>query len=141
MIRETPEKSISERLNDALSQLSPDQLRFVALMQEYKSKKDAADALRLNPDTVYHWPKVVDEALKLTELDAVEAARTLRRQSLFKAMMVKRAGLDSDDERIRQGAATEIIEGELGKAEQTVKGDVAGVLVLAIGGIDPAEDI
>jgi len=135
MTQETPEKSISERLSEALAQLSPDQLRFVALMQEYKSKKDAADALHLNIDTVYHWPKVVDEALRLTELDAVTAARTLRKQSLFKAMMVKRAGLDSDDERIRQGTATEIIEGELGKAEQPIKGDVAGVLVIELGGV------
>jgi len=111
-------------------------------MQEYKSKKDAAEALGLNVDTVYHWPKTVDEAMRLTELDAVATARALRRQSLVKAVMVKRAGLDSDDERVRQAAATEIIEGELGKASQPVTADVtAGVLIVAIGGIDPDEDI
>lgn len=141
MTQEATEKSISERIDDLLRQLSVDQLRFIALRQEGMSKKDAADALGIPPDTMYHWPKVVDDALKLTQLNAAATAIEMRKQSVVKAMLVKRSGLDSNDERVRQNAATEIIEGVLGKAEQTVKGDVAGVLVLAIGGLDPDEDI
>ena len=34
-------------------------------------------------------------------------------------MAVKVAGLDSENERVRQDAATELIEWELGKAKQT----------------------
>lgn len=113
-----PEKSISDALALVLAQLSRDQLRFVVAMQEYPTKGEAAAAIGIKPDTVYHWPKVVDEALLLLRRDVAEAARAMNRRALLKAMAVKVAGLDSDDETVRQRTATELIEWQLGKATQ-----------------------
>lgn len=115
------EKSISEQLSDILPRLSKDQLRFVVAMQELPSKGEAAESIGLKPDTVYRWPRVVNKAIKLIALDITESAKIMRKQSLAKAMAVKLAALDSDDEKVRQAAASEIIEWELGKAKQALE--------------------
>ena len=112
------EKSTSEQLSDILSRLSKDQVRFVVSMQDYPTKKEAAEAIGIKPNTTYRWNGDIDEAARLMALDRLEAARQIRRKNLIKAMAVKAAGLDSNDEAIRQKSATEIIEGELGKASQ-----------------------
>lgn len=117
-ILETEKKSISERISDLLQQLSKDQLRYVVALQDYPSKKDAAEAVNLQPNTVYKWNGIVDEAAKLMALERTETARQIRLKALTKAMLIKIAGLDSDDENVRQKVATEIIEGVLGKATQ-----------------------
>lgn len=116
--QEYPEKSISERLNEILGQLSKDQLRFVVALQEYPSKREAAEAIGLKPDTVYRWSGQVEEAARLMAKERLEGAKAIRQRALVKAIMVKIAGLDSNDEQVRQKAATEIIEWELGKALQ-----------------------
>lgn len=125
-IKGTPEKSISERLSEVLAQLTPNQLRFVVAMKECSTKKEAAKAIDLEPNTVYGWPKIVDDAVRLVALSEEEAARAIRKRSLVKAIMVKVSGLDSDDEGTRQKTATEIIEWELGKASQPVTGKDGG---------------
>ena len=113
---ENPQKSTSEHLAVILPQLSHDQLRYVVARQEYPTKKEAAEAIGLEPNTVYKWNGVVEEAAKLIALEALDAARAIRRRNLIKAIMVKMAGLDSADEATRQRVATEIIEWEMGKA-------------------------
>lgn len=110
-----PEKSKS-RLSEILGCMTFDQLRYIAIRFEYATKKEAAEAIGLEPDTVYHWPKEVDEALYLIAIEAESAARSILKQNLIKAAMVKVSGLDSDDERIRQGSATEVLDRQLGKA-------------------------
>ena len=116
--QENAEKSISEQLSDILSRLTKDQLRFVVAVQEYNSKKDAAEAIGIKPDTVYRWNGDIDRAVQLMAMDLTETATQIRKRNLVKAMMIKVAGLDSDDELLRQKVATEIIEGELGKPSQ-----------------------
>lgn len=120
-----PENSISERLAEVMRQLTSNQLRFVVAMQECTTKREAAEAIGLEADSVYRWPPVVDEAVKLLALDTVNSARAIRRRALVKAVMVKLAGLDSNDEGTRQKVATEIIEWELGRATQAVEANVA----------------
>jgi len=122
--QENAEKSISEQLSDILSQLSKDQLRFVVAVQEYASKKEAAEAIGLRPDTVYRWNGDIDEAIKLLALDMTETARQIMKKNLSKAVMVKMTGLDSDDEKLRQSVATEVIEWGIGKAVQKQEVDV-----------------
>lgn len=119
-----PEKSISDELAAVLAQLSTDQIRFVVSRQEFGTDKEAAQAVGLKPDTVYHWPGMVREAVRLMAADGIAVAIELRRRNLPKAMMAKVAGLECDDERIRQGVATEIIEWELGKATQRQETDI-----------------
>ena len=131
-IQENPGKSISDELVAVLGQLSTDQIRFVVARQECGTDKEAAEAIGIKPDTVYHWPDAVRDAVRLMAGDGLHVAIEVRRRNLPKAMMIKAAGLDSDDERLRQGVATEIIEWEMGKATQREEhsGDVSARLVI-----------
>lgn len=117
-MQENPEKS---KLQTILAQLTKDQLRFVVALQDHKTKDAAAKALKIKIDTVYHWDaELIDEAARLMAMDAVNYALELRRMNLNKAIMVKFSGLDSRNEQVRQKAATEIIEWELGKAKNAL---------------------
>lgn len=112
------DKSISGELSEILSRLSVDQRRFVVARMEHPTKGDAAKAIGLRPNTIYRWPEDVERAIELLSQDVIEGAKVVRLQALLKAVMVKVEGLNSKDEKIRQEAATEIIEWELGKAPQ-----------------------
>jgi len=116
--QEFPGKPISEQLQDALAQLSTDQIRYIVVRQGYTSDKDAADALGMKPDRVYHWPPIVKEACRLMAGDGIVVARHVLRKNLAKAALIKAAGLDSDNERISQDVAAEILDRELGKPTQ-----------------------
>lgn len=114
------EQTENPQRQDPFAQLSDSQWRFVTAMVENPtySKKDAAAHIGITSDTVYRWPKYVDEAIEQARRDVHEAARSMRRQAVLKAIAVKLALLDSEDESVRSKAATEIIEWELGKAIQ-----------------------
>jgi transposase len=105
-------------LDEILKTLSVDQLRYIVARQEYSSKRDAAKAINMSYSTVTKWDERVDRAAELMALDGVHVARAILRKTLPKAMAVKAGGLDSDNERIRQDAATEIIDREFGKSVQ-----------------------
>ncbi len=124
----------SSALADILKQLTITQLRFVVARNESKSDKEAAETIGISPTTVKGWDNKaqVDEAIKLMLLDGVIMARALRRRNLAKAMAVKVAGLDSEAEKIRQDAATEIIEWELGKAQGSVDITSGGKPILKV---------
>lgn len=117
-IQGNAEKSISDRLLVILPQLTTNQLRYIVARQECATDGEAAEMIGIKPDTVYRWPELVKEAARLMAGDGVFVAREMRRRALPKAMAVKVAGLDSDDERLRQSVATEIVEWELGTATQ-----------------------
>ena len=136
--QKNPEKSISDQLSAALVQLSTDQIRFVIARQEYSTDKDAAAAIHIKSDTVYHWPKIVRDVVQLMAEDGLTTALHLRRRHLAKAMAIKVAGLDAADDRLRQSVASEIIEWELGKATQPQQVDVTsgGKIIRVIGGVN-----
>jgi hypothetical protein len=115
------EKSSSDKLEQVLETLTVDQIRFVVARQQFSTDKEAAQEIGIKPDTVYQWKHKgfqIDDAVRLMALDGVIVAQHLRRRNLAKAMAVKVSGLDSDDEKLRQGVATEVIEWELGRATQ-----------------------
>jgi hypothetical protein len=119
--QKTPGVTDSDRLAELMKELSVTQIRYVVARQETKSDKEAAELIDIPPGTVKNWENkaLVDEAVRLMIYDGVVTARELRRRNLAKAMAIKVSGLDIDnDERLRQNVATEIIEGELGKAKQ-----------------------
>ena len=115
-----------------MAQLSYDQLRFLAAMAECSTKAEAADAIGVKRDTVYHWPDIVDDALRLMATDRVEVARAIAKKYLVKAMMTKVKGLDSGYEATRQRAATELIEWQLGKAAQKNLNENSGEVVVRV---------
>ena len=121
--RENQANSSSE-LDEALWRLTPDQIRFVVARQECPTDKEAAEQIGISPATVSYWKTKgapIDDALRLMAVDGLVTALHIRKRNLTKAMLVKVAGLDSGDERLRQGVATEIVEWELGRATQTTE--------------------
>lgn len=112
---ETQEKSISERLRDIWGQLSRNQRKYVVATQECATKKEAAELVGIQPDTVYRWPSIVDEAVELFSINVEQAVLGVLESAAAKAAMVKAKGLDSTDEKVRQAVATEILDRNLGK--------------------------
>lgn len=108
------------RFSEIFKRLTRDQRRFIGAMQHCKNKKEAAEEIGVGQSTVYNWPKIVDEAIDFIDKDIVDCARQIRKQAIIDAVEVKIAGLKSDNERIKQNAATEIIEAELGRSPQSI---------------------
>jgi hypothetical protein len=125
---------------EPFSMLTDSQWRYVTAMVENPdfNKKQAAEHVGLKPNYIYQWPDYVDEAIRLARLDIHLAAREARKQALLKAVRVKLALLDSDDEGIRSKAASEIIEWELGKATQHSDVTSGGEALKGYIGLDPS---
>lgn len=108
--------------------LSKNQWRFITALIDnpHFSKKDAAEHIGLEPDTVYRWDKFVDEAHQRSIRNTHSSALHIRKQSLLKAIQVHLALLDSEDEAVRLKASQAIIDYELGKASQptTIDGKI-----------------
>jgi len=114
------ENRTSDELDAILDELTIDQIRFVIARQDCSTDREAAKMIGLSEGTVYRWGGEVKRAVQLMIHDGVITALKLRRRSLAKAMAVKVKGLDSKDARLQQNVSTEIIEWELGKAQQAV---------------------
>jgi len=112
------EQSTSERFSELWQTLNHNQRRFAVAMLECNTKAEGAEAIGLKPDTVYRWGKEVDEVVDLLIHDATTSAVGILTSALHKAVMVKIAGMDEGDPRVRQDAASEIIDRVLGKASQ-----------------------
>ena len=136
----------TEDLQALIGCLTTDQIRFVVARQEFSKDKEAAEEIRISPNTVKDWKyrgAPIDEAVKAMARDGIVVAKELRRRNLAKAMAVKVAGLDEEDARLRQAVASEIVEWELGKAKQTqeVTGKDGDAIVFEVRGIDLESDI
>ena len=127
----------SNKLNEVMASLTPDQLRFVVEMPNHRTKKDCALALGLNVNTAYNWGDNVDLAIELMARNVVEGALAIRKRNLAKAMMVKVAGLDDDNDTLRQKVATEIIEWEIGKAGQSLDVTSGGEKIKSYYAVNP----
>ena len=103
-----------------LAALSPDQMRFAIARLRCSSKKEAAEEIGVSYSTVRHWPDEVDEVVDLLLLDTVAAARALMVCTLAQAMAVKVRGLESKDEKVKQAAASELLDRTLGRASQSL---------------------
>jgi len=148
MTKNNTQTTENQHTDDLFSQLSDTQWRFVTAMVENPSfsKKDAAVHIGITADTVYRWDKVVDKAIEQARANVHDAALSMRKQAVLKAIAVKIALLDSDDENVRSRVSTELIEWELGKASQRTEIANAGdeslkVEVHTIHGVEDASEI
>lgn len=130
--RENPEKSISEADFDRLWQsLTYNQRRFAVAMLDASSRRSAALAIGLKPNTVYSWSgDVIDEVVSIMQSRAKDTALKILVGRVVKASMIKAAGLDSDDEKIRQDTASEVLNRVLGTPTQRQVIEVPGGLGL-----------
>lgn len=107
-----------DRLAEILPQLNTNQLRYLAIRHDYSSDVEAAKLLEIRVETIYDWSPIVKEALGLMLHDGVMVASEILRRNSSKAAAIKAAGLDSDEERIRQDSASEILDRTIGKPTQ-----------------------
>lgn len=134
MDSESTEKYTFEAGNGRLwGRLTRNQQRFAIAMLEFPTKKDAAIAVGLEPQTVYRWPDEVDQVIDRLIKDAADSAYEILKDSVVKAAAIKRAGLDSEDERMRQSVSTEILDRVLGRATQHLEhtGEDGGPIEIA----------
>lgn len=105
-------------LDALLKTLTVDQLRFVLARMQSSTDSEAAEKIGYSKNTVSRWGEPVQRAVRLLALDGIHLAREVLRRALPRAAEVKVAGLSSRLEHIRQAAATEILDRELGKPMQ-----------------------
>jgi len=99
-------------------QLGHNQRRFAIAMIGASSKKEAAQAIGISPNTTYGWNGVIDEVVELLLTHSADSAMSIIEAEAPRAAMIKSSGLDSDNEKIRQDAASEILDRNLGKPTQ-----------------------
>lgn len=109
-----------ETFAELWGKLTPPQKRFAIAMQEWPTIKEAAEAIGISPNTAYNWNREVKEAVDFMTNNIALATLGILQANATKAAMVKAKGLDSVDERIAQGAATEIIDRNIGKVTQGI---------------------
>ena len=113
------ENSISEAdFRELWQALTHNQQRFAVAMLHAPTKKEAADAIGLQQDTVYRWNGAIDTVIAYMRAQAKNAAIEILANYVAKAAMVKAEGLDCADEIRRQEAATEILDRIVGKPTQ-----------------------
>ena len=107
--------------------LTPLQLDWVAHRLESKSDREASRRLGINKDTPGNWKAEgvpLDEIVLTAKQDGVVLVRRRILADLNAAYDVKRAGLKSRNEKIRQDVSTEILDRGIGKATQ--KQEISG---------------
>jgi len=124
MTEQKAQNGTSEALREVLKRLSIDQIRYVVARQQCATDAEAARAVNIGRRTVYNWGDDVRLAVRLMAQDGLTTALHIRHEHLAEAMLVKIDGLKSNEERVRQSVATEIIEWETGKATQKQEVDV-----------------
>ena len=108
-------------LGTLLDRLSVDQIRYVVARQLHSTDREAAESVDIPANTISKWKAKgfpIDETVLAMALDGLIVAAHVRRKNLARAMLVKVSGLESDDEKIRQTVATELIDWEMGRATQ-----------------------
>ena len=112
------EKSTSEQFKALWIQLNHNQQRFAIAMIGSATKKEAAESVGIKPNTTYGWNGIVDEVVSIMRTYSADTALAILENEVPKAAMIKALGLDSDNERIRQDSASEILDRNLGKPTQ-----------------------
>jgi hypothetical protein len=124
----TSATDIRSQLDDLLVLLSADQLKYIearvrlgtdiAVGREWGKKQPSA---AINNWKKSREPKLLKKIINWLQLEKTAAAEEVLRRHLLKAVNVKTGGLDSVDERLRQAAATEILDRTMGKPMQRVE--------------------
>lgn len=105
----------SVRFQEIWHQLTDVQRRFLIARTQHPSKHQAALSIGLQPDTVYHWGPLINEALALIQAQILQTAVIQLSQVVARAALIKTQGLDLADPRLQQQVATEILDRVLGK--------------------------
>ena len=95
-----------------------EQRRWVIARTNTRSDAEAARQCGLQKSSVCKWPNKaqLDQAVRDLQALPAAAAVAILETATVKAATVKVGGMDSADERVAQGAATEVLDRVLGRA-------------------------
>jgi len=120
-----------QSLEESLTRLSTEQIRFISARLNAKNDKEAARLIGLSPNTVYSWSgeakAIIHRAQRTYLQNAILAAQAVLQRHVLEAALVKIQALQGHPEgqdKLKQDAATEILDRMLGKPRQSV--DVIG---------------
>lgn len=132
-LRALPELPVDATVDDyaaeldiVLPLLSTDQLKYIEARTRLNSDAEVGREWKFkHGSAIYQWkrsrePEVLEKVLGWLRQEDTAAATEILRRHLTKAAMVKVGGLESVDERLRQAAATELLDRALGKPMQRV---------------------
>ena len=109
----------NERFSAIWNRLTPLQRQFVVARTMYPNKRQAALSIGIRPNTAYKWGSLVDEAHALFLADTLGALRDALQQLGALAVLAKGDALQDPDPRIRQQAATEVLDRIIGRPRPT----------------------
>jgi hypothetical protein len=110
-------------VNELSTEWTPEQRKWVIARLKLTTDAAAARVAGVHPATVCRWPNKAELDAKVKELlnHPLEQAMTILTDAVPDAARVKVDGLKSRDERIRQAAASEILDRELGGTVQKIE--------------------
>ncbi len=134
---------------ELITGLNPLQLAWVRrrIAAETKSDRQASREVGIDKDSPGRWKAdgiPLDEIVEAARRDSILLVREQMKRDANEAYEVKRSGLHSKDEHIRQSVSSEILDRILGKVAQTVRhtGDEQGPPIrIVVAGIDLSDDV
>ena len=128
------------RLEEILKQLTPIQLKFVAVRPHVKYDYEAAEQIGTSKEVVSRWEEksIIDEAVKLMLQDGVKVAAEILRRSLSKAAQELADELDHRSVNVRHKAAIQVLDRQMGKSPQPVTGANGEALEIVVKYVDAA---
>ena len=129
-----------------LEGLTPLQLDWIAIRIDTGSDREASRRLKISRSTPSRWKAEgvpIDEIVKQAKQDGVILVQERIKGDLNWAYDVKREGLQSRSERMRQLVASEILDRGLGKAtqRQEIGGEDGGDIVIRFTGNIRPDDV
>lgn len=111
----------AKNINRLLENATPEQVKWVLARLVTKTDGEAAKEIGMHPSTISRWPNKadLDQAVALYLRQPIDAALSILHEAAVDAAVIKVSGLKSKKDTIRQSAATEILDRNIGKPKQT----------------------
>ena len=123
-----------DNLRTELDQLEDARLSYVTARSRVNSDRQGFLEAGIAKATFYTWPAAEREKLNALaqrfKRETAERALMILQDAAALAAEVKVSGLKSRDERVKQAAATEIIDRTIGKTDQPISGEVNIVVTI-----------
>lgn len=113
------ERVTDENFEEIWCTLTRSQQRFCIAMTTCKNKTEAGKLAGIKDNTIYSWGSCINPVIDYMSLNKARSAMAMLEAGIILAVDKKIQALNSRDEKISQGAATEIINKVLGKDKQT----------------------
>ena len=111
---------MTKELEEVWDELSATQKDFCINYQHYQNKRETAEAINVQPNTVYRWPDKVDEALHLIQDERLEIVNKQLQDLALSAVQKIPSIMESDCDHTVLAAIKFVINHAIGKATQRV---------------------